>query len=391
MEIKPDKQVQVDLDPENPLSHRLVSDTVDTSNLLLKVTMIRNTVTGEESFEYEIVGIITKTARFTDLCDFQHALPNTHPAVTVLNQMRELDLEAVQSLELPNRIFVNQESVPPPAFSLVKGTYPYRFQQNPNILEKIIDGKIVMQNTSKRPQVQFIQKMYFVNKSIPEKHPDLPLLEDKDLEQIRTKELISILQPLFEERPIWTRQSLKERIGDSVLLYSLTRALRYISYYNEDGPWRQAWTVFGVDPRKEKSLRIYQTVDFRSNMKPDDDEQDKTRTSGIVQLVDIQDPSLKKLVHSLVGTNTFCDEKFGWYAQDTIHDIRKRIKEKTQDTKKTAEPFAEESSSEDEMAPTQAINRLEDVNQVAMLHSQMDMLTKSLYEGFLVDSRHQSR
>lgn len=71
---------------------------------------------------------------------------------------------------------------------------------------------------------------------------------------------------LFEERKIWAKESLAERLHDGGLKfrdYMLRRLLCGVAYYFLNGPFRRFWIKKGYDPRKDPESRIYQNIDFR--------------------------------------------------------------------------------------------------------------------------------
>lgn len=71
---------------------------------------------------------------------------------------------------------------------------------------------------------------------------------------------------LFEERPIWPKDSLVQRMLDMGLSFShgvLRRLLSRIAYYFSSGPFQRFWIKKGYDPRKDPDSRIYQRIDFR--------------------------------------------------------------------------------------------------------------------------------
>ncbi|KAJ6805599.1 general transcription factor 3C polypeptide 5-like isoform X1 [Iris pallida] len=75
-----------------------------------------------------------------------------------------------------------------------------------------------------------------------------------------------IVSELFEERPIWPRWSLYERLIDDGLEVTenqLKRLLFRTGYYFSHGPYGKFWIRKGYDPRKDPESRIYQKVDFR--------------------------------------------------------------------------------------------------------------------------------
>ncbi|CAL5192041.1 unnamed protein product [Lathyrus oleraceus] len=71
---------------------------------------------------------------------------------------------------------------------------------------------------------------------------------------------------LFDEKPIWCKNSLTERLLDKGLSFShgmLRRLLSRIAYYFSSGPFLRFWIKKGYDPRKDPDSRIYQRIDYR--------------------------------------------------------------------------------------------------------------------------------
>ncbi|XP_073151523.1 uncharacterized protein [Henckelia pumila] len=71
---------------------------------------------------------------------------------------------------------------------------------------------------------------------------------------------------LFDERPIWVKESLAEHLIDRGLNVGgnvLKRLLFIAAYYFSNGPFLRFWIKKGYDPRKDPESRIYQKTDFR--------------------------------------------------------------------------------------------------------------------------------
>ncbi|GMN36123.1 hypothetical protein TIFTF001_005773 [Ficus carica] len=71
---------------------------------------------------------------------------------------------------------------------------------------------------------------------------------------------------LFDERPIWIKHALNERLldkGYNVGGHMLRRLLSRVAYYFSSGPFLRFWIKKGYDPRKVPDSRIYQRIDFR--------------------------------------------------------------------------------------------------------------------------------
>ncbi|KAM3702172.1 hypothetical protein ACJW31_04G005100 [Castanea mollissima] len=74
------------------------------------------------------------------------------------------------------------------------------------------------------------------------------------------------LTNLFDERPIWPKESLNERFLDKGLSFTIEmfrRHLSRIAYYFSSGPFLRFWIRKGYDPRKDPGSCIYQRIDFR--------------------------------------------------------------------------------------------------------------------------------
>ncbi|XLT50948.1 hypothetical protein HN873_043552 [Arachis hypogaea] len=64
---------------------------------------------------------------------------------------------------------------------------------------------------------------------------------------------------LFDERPIWSKNALTERLLDIGLRFThskLRRLLSRISYYFFNGPFLRFWIKKGYDPRKDPDSRM---------------------------------------------------------------------------------------------------------------------------------------
>jgi general transcription factor 3C polypeptide 5 (transcription factor C subunit 1) len=61
-----------------------------------------------------------------------------------------------------------------------------------------------------------------------------------------------VVSKMFDERPIWPKESLTERLLDKGLsLSALRRLLSRIAYYFSSGPFLRFWIRKGYDPRKD--------------------------------------------------------------------------------------------------------------------------------------------
>lgn len=314
--------------PEDFFSHPLIGDTLDTSNFLLAVHKCTNIRTGEVIYKFEILGKITNTVRFRGLCDFQYTPPQNDPIVKLRQQIATLD-PVLMDFQIP----VSPESscmFAPPQLSSVKHQLKYRFKQNSNI--KVLDSHDGTQfvNTAHRDLTYFTQFDFGKDIDVPAGPTEKITNEMK---KKTVSDITNILKPLFESRPIWSRMAItaNAKITFDYSRTEFTNALAQIAYYVSLGPYRFLWIKYGVDPRLDKQLRVYQVLELRVKQVPkklpklsasrpnplkevelEDKEMNSnsyiydgdSKSKKHYQLCDIAVPELQKLIHSIIGTST---------------------------------------------------------------------------------------
>ena len=78
------------------------------------------------------------------------------------------------------------------------------------------------------------------------------------------KSYVRRINELLDERPIWTRRSLLNKMADHPDFGNVAKVVyQYTGYMFRSGPWRDAVIKFGVDPRSDPKYRIYQTLTFQ--------------------------------------------------------------------------------------------------------------------------------
>lgn len=73
--------------------------------------------------------------------------------------------------------------------------------------------------------------------------------------------IIAQLRRLFEQRQIWTRNSLLYHLKITEVI--LKRIIHHVAYFFCNGPWNRCWVRYGYDPRLDTKAKIYQIVDYR--------------------------------------------------------------------------------------------------------------------------------
>lgn len=136
--------------------------------------------------------------------------------------------------------------------------------QNPALRQIVDESGCVRTTYNQNPLPVQNQPVTYDQAIIPTKPADnLPAIDSLEPAMQR---LIVSARLLFEKRPIWTRRALINSVSSEdykvIGSNSAKYIYQYVGYVFESGPWRDAVVKFGVDPRKDPSLRFYQTMMF---------------------------------------------------------------------------------------------------------------------------------
>jgi general transcription factor 3C polypeptide 5 (transcription factor C subunit 1) len=242
---------------------------------------------------------------------------------------------------------LNEEILPPPSMTYHTLPFNWGWHQNPNIAEEVdpVTGKLILTNNSKL--VKF--KMEYLNHYM-ESVPQAP--SDKIPDDPQLHELINELKIAFNERPIWTKRAVVNRVSHSPRLYLMRQALPFVGYRFKGGPFRDAIIKYGLDPRKDPKYRMYQTIYFvlyegekrpqgtpwqdpRTSMNISKKTRKKMDASGhffdgktlildgrLWQMCDVTDPLLAKLIRDAPVRPEFEPDNEGWFFNGTIAKIK---------------------------------------------------------------------
>lgn len=219
------------------------------------------------------VGVINRTFRFRELSDFQYQTQNddffskTNTAVHGLNYQKvKQDFQFKQDKEpsKPDPRTGSFNFPPPPRFSSIPLPFDYRYAKNTNSVEK--EGKYEVRNRPFRLHASVLK----YDDQVPTE-PPAAVAEKLDyyLQNFTrnttyrdTLKTIDLIKSLFEKRPIWIRKHL-EAIIPIHLRYTIKYALPHIAYTYVDGPWRQNYIRFGINPKSSPEYARYQLGAFR--------------------------------------------------------------------------------------------------------------------------------
>ncbi|ESZ94358.1 hypothetical protein SBOR_5267 [Sclerotinia borealis F-4128] len=247
----------------------------------------------------------------------------------------------------------NEEILPPPTFTHHPLPFNWGYRQNPLISTEVDaeTGETNIVNRSKMPKLEMQYVHCDEDEDVPAKAhravPDDPVLKD----------FVAALQQAMNERPIWTRRALQNRLVNEPGYYLMKPALQYVGYQFRSGPWRDALIRYGVDPRRDPSCRIYQTIFFKlyeeDERAPDGQWKDMrsqytrhqvygtgdapshmfngtslTLDGKVWQICDITDPLLIPMIQNAPMAKAYDNNHDGYYNNGTLAKIRAIMKTK---------------------------------------------------------------
>jgi general transcription factor 3C polypeptide 5 (transcription factor C subunit 1) len=243
----------------------------------------------------------------------------------------------------------NEEIIPPPILTNHVLPFNWGWHQNPNIIQTVNEATgesgLLNRSRSRKYQIEYLSHDV---EDTPQKSP-FPVPDDPDLQKF-----VEELKEALDERPLWTRRALANRVGNSPYLYLFKSALQYVGYQFKGGPFRDAVIRFGIDPRKDSKYRDYQTIFFKlyeeeekapfrkwhdnrtmsisKRTKRTDltthlfDGKSLTLDGKIWQFCDITDPLLAKLVRTAPVAAEFDSAGAGWLNNGSWAKIRAVMK-----------------------------------------------------------------
>ncbi|KAI1079322.1 hypothetical protein F5B20DRAFT_173557 [Whalleya microplaca] len=387
--------------PDNPTAKPIVSHHAATNNILLKITVPKRTgrkrkrgsndpFTGDmyiadgsgaisdtdqlssvsrrdipksvlrklqdnaADYQVEAVGTVQDSYRYRGLADFQFANSSSSFLTKAAEHLLPMNVSKLREFKFNPGVAVgpDQEIIPPPHFTDKVIGFNYNYEQNPTIKVGGVDeiGEPQLVNTQGRKKLSyghFIHHDTFPVPTRPRRDPD---------ENYRVPDdLMKQLHEAMEERPIWTRRAILNRIHGDYTESLLKVAIQLVGYQFRGGPWRDAVVKYGLDPRSDPKWRFYQTLAFklarntvgamkvpwatirkgqmqkhpRGNRDSHLFDGESYSTDGkFWQICDVTDPFLVRLIEKAPLRPT-CDlDDSGWYYKGTWAKIKTIMKVK---------------------------------------------------------------
>ncbi|TDZ68428.1 Transcription factor tau subunit sfc1 [Colletotrichum trifolii] len=211
------------------------------------------------NYGVEAVGVIKHTHRFRGMADFHFGIGQSPFISRFMEQVMPGDITQMRNFKFVDGVDKgpNVDIIPPPVWTPMTLPFIYNYSQNPYVRSEMDHaGQTKLINTQLPTLIGYFLKAD--QYPIPE-GPQTPY--DGSDEEVTA--CIAKMQEAMDERPIWTRRSLLNKLGSIVRNANvMKRCVGYVGYQFRGGPWRDAIIKYGVDPRSDPSYRTYQTMIF---------------------------------------------------------------------------------------------------------------------------------
>ncbi|KAJ6865726.1 general transcription factor 3C polypeptide 5-like isoform X2 [Populus alba x Populus x berolinensis] len=292
--------------PEDPYSHSVSGELRSCHSMLLKISRkkknsspVNDAKEESEEFHADIVARIPEAYYFEGMADYQHVVP-VHADIAMRKRKNPSEMEEPHFQKKHGLIDMGPEDVmmlSPPLFSLKDvpenivlrppSTSSSKKKQDepPETHSKMTFEPALGIDFKDVQDILMLSGFCFMSNCVFRSFLSIlilllehcwPLAFIQIPKKINWKEFITEGTPmwewqiavseLFEERPIWPKYSLIERLLDQNLKFTyqtLKRLLLTVGYYFSGGPFQKFWIRKGYDPRKDPDSRIYQSVAFR--------------------------------------------------------------------------------------------------------------------------------
>ncbi|KAL0916668.1 hypothetical protein M5K25_014196 [Dendrobium thyrsiflorum] len=339
--------------PKDPYCHPAFGEPRPSTSLLLRISRTQNVkatgyavvpVAPVEQLSADVIAKVSLAHHFEGMADYQHVIA-VHAAEARRKKGRwasndELFLDD-ENLNIDNGDIMK---LVPPLFA--RKDKPERIVLNPPatlVSESLQKGAVEYSwEMDIKPCHAIPFSIHNILVTCFIKIPEKINWEDKLPKSTPEWEAQMAVSKLFEERPIWPRWSLHERLlddGQEVTEYLLRRT----GYYFSRGPFGRFWIRKGYDPRENSESRIYQKVDFRMppNLRNLEDVNANSalkhkwndickfkvwpsKASNCLQLFELDDDYIRQEIEKAT-TMTTCSPLTGWFSEATLKALRLHV------------------------------------------------------------------
>ncbi|KAL6873665.1 hypothetical protein ACP4OV_013747 [Aristida adscensionis] len=244
----PGARLELRFRPEDPYCHPAFGEPRASTGLVLRLSRRK----GSAAPRAEVVARVRTAYHFDGMADFQHIVPK-HAAEMRKRKCSDCENdEDIMSSGKTECLKTDDGEVMmlvPPLFSI---------KDKPTKIALLPSSNAI----SKSMQRGLVQEQWEMHIPVPGKIN----WEDHVSKNTADWDWQIAVCKLFDERPVWPRQSLYERLHDDGMHVSQNQFRRLLfraGYYFSTGPFGKLWIRRGYDPRKDSESRIFQRIDFR--------------------------------------------------------------------------------------------------------------------------------
>ncbi|KAL9004787.1 MAG: hypothetical protein Q9188_002401 [Gyalolechia gomerana] len=298
-----------------------------------------------DKYRMVTVGSVQQTHRFRRLPDFVWSTQNSPFMAKMKEQVLPFEYPRLKDFKFDMSKGVQEKNDLPPPPQWTRHVIPFNYSWVLRLTPRPLRRNKLFMLTLDAPSVPTAPST-----SLPPESSLAPPLRN----------LIAAMREIFVHRPICTRRAVQNTvpadIWKAVGPNSVKHLWQYIGFLWTSGPWRDTICAFGVDPRRDKTMRWYQTMVFQveSDSKEPNIGRSKAKSridcnlaakaevrdghlfdgktirldGKVWQMCDILDPLLKSLVDTDVLRDDCDTVSDGWYTNGTLAKIKVIMKAK---------------------------------------------------------------
>uniref|UniRef100_A0A0D9V1P2 Transcription factor IIIC subunit 5 HTH domain-containing protein n=2 Tax=Leersia perrieri TaxID=77586 RepID=A0A0D9V1P2_9ORYZ len=326
----PGARLELRFRPEDPYCHPALGEPRVSTGLVLRLSRPKGG--GDAPPRAQVVARVRNAYHFEGMSDFQHVVPvhaaamrkRKHSECPTNNEDLRTDNEDVMMLV-------------PPLFSIKDKPTKIALLPSSSALSKSMQRAVVQHRWEM--DIGPTLALPFNVQAVPGKIN----WEDHILKNSAEWGWQMAVCKMFDERPVWPRQSLYERLIDDGLQISQSQFKRLLfraGYYFSTGPFGKFWIRRGYDPRKDPESRMFQRIDFRMppelrNLPRKERRPEKwaemcklevmpSKSFIFLQLFELKDDFIQAEIRKPSHQST-CSHLTGWFCKPMIKTLRLQL------------------------------------------------------------------
>ncbi|KAK0832881.1 tau 95 subunit of transcription factor TFIIIC [Friedmanniomyces endolithicus] len=293
--IYPEPVLGVSLRPDDLLAKKMSSAGVETSNILVRITLpkwtgrkrkrdseepftfvspteqqrtsikapalLRQLRDNEDVYQVQALGMIRETHRFRSQPDHQMHGGDLPLYREIRDHVLPSKYSSLEKFDIDLNPFTRGNAIYPlpPTMNAIDQPYQYKYRQAYGVVYKFDPEGNPICETSHMGYKRVAEPLAADIPTIPLGPPDA--LRRSGRQDDLVVRAVEDLKRLLETRPLASKRVFGNLFPD----YSediLKEANQWAGYYFSAGPWRDLLIGFGVDPRTDPKYRFYQTLTF---------------------------------------------------------------------------------------------------------------------------------